>query len=278
MVCCTFWFAVMTATVRHLSQEMHPFVIVFWRNAVALACMLPWLWKNGLRTISTMQRKWYVLRGANGVLAMIVWFYALSLIPIATAISLSFTTPLFTTLIAVSVLKESVGIRRWVALFVGFLGTIVILRPGLTGFNTAYLWVIAASVLWSISNLIIKRLTATESPQLIVFYMTLFMTPFALPLAVFYWQWPSLSQWVWIILIGIASNLAQLCLSSAYTNTDMSVLQPFDFFRLIFAAIIGYFAFYEIPDVLTFLGAFIILCSTVYITYREAKLKTRARA
>lgn len=275
MILCTFWFASMTALVRHLSLEMHPFLIVFWRNATAFLCMLPWFFRHGRVKVSAHKMKWYLWRGGNGVLAMIVWFYAISLIPLATAISLSFTTPLFTTIVAVTCLGERVGIRRWAAITIGFLGALVVLRPGLEGFNPAYFWVILASCLWAVSNLIIKRLTNTESPQSIVFYMTVFMTPFSFPFAIYYWKWPSLEEWGWIILIGITSNLAQLFLSKAYSKAEVSLLQPFDFFRLIFATGIGYIAFQEVPDMVTVVGALIILSSTVYITFREAQLKNK---
>lgn len=273
MISGAFWFTVMTAIVRHLSVSMHPFQVVLFRNGFALLFMVPWLLRVGVYTLNTKRIWLYLWRGFNGFAAMLVWFYALALIPLPTAISLSFTAPLFTVLAAIIFLKEQVGFHRWLALIIGFCGTIVILRPGAEGFQSVSLLVLIASSLWAVSNIIIKRLTKTESPQTIVFYMTLVMTPISIPFAMMHWQPLTWTQYAWLLLLGAVSNMAQISISHAYGKADMSILQPFDFFRLIFASVIAYFAFHEVVDQWTLVGAVIIMSSTIYITHREAQLK-----
>ncbi len=277
MISGTFWFTAMTAIVRHLSVEMHSFQVVFFRNFIALLLLLPWAFRAGRGTLNTTRIGLYLLRGVNGFVAMLFWFSALAAIELPIAIALSFTAPLFTVLAAVVFLKEKVGPHRVAALVIGFLGTLIILRPGGAGFSYAFLLALAASSLWAISNIIIKRLTATETPNTIVFYMTLVMTPLSLPFALYHWQPISLVQWGWLLLLGIVSNLAQMSISHAYGKGDMSMLQPFDFFRLIFATLIAYVAFGEVIDRWTLLGAVVIMASTVYITHREARIKKRKR-
>lgn len=278
MICGAFWFTTMTAIVRHISADIHPFQVVFFRNAFALLLLLPWALRIGLKSLNTTRMGLYVWRGCNGFVAMLLWFSALSILPLPTAISLSFTAPLFTVLAAMFFLKEKVGWHRLTALVIGFLGTLVILRPGGEGFHYAFLLALIASALWAISNIIIKRLTTTESPNSIVFYMVLIMTPISLPFALYHWESLSLVQYGWLLLLAFVSNKAQMSISHAYGKADMSILQPFDFFRLVFASFIAYFAFGEIIDRWTLIGAVVIMTSTVYITHREARIKRRQKA
>jgi drug/metabolite transporter (DMT)-like permease len=273
MISGTLWFSIMTAIVRYLSDEMDVMEIAFFRNAFALFFMVPWLLQAGVGSIGTSKLWLYGWRGLNGMVAMVLWFTALQKLPLPEAVSLSFTTPLFTTLAAMIFLHEKVGIHRWAALLAGFAGTVFILRPGMENFNQASLLVLAATVLWSVSNILIKQLTRTESPHTIVFYMTLMMTPVSLPMALLHWKTPDLRQILWLVALAAVANLAQISISKAYSKADMSVVQPFDFMRLIFVSLIAYFAFNEVLDLQTLLGALIIVGSTVYISHRETLAK-----
>ena len=274
MISGAFWFSVMTAMVRYLSHQMNVFEIVFFRNFFALAFMISWLVRSEAGSISTTRFKLYGLRSMNGMIAMMLWFSALTLVPLPQAVALSFSTPLFTTLAAMIFLHEKVGRHRWMALMIGFAGTLIILRPG-GHFEMSYLLVLGASVSWSISNILIKQLTRTESPHAIVFYMTLFMTPISLPPALLHWTTPSMKLLLWLVVLAAIANLAQICISKAYSKADMSVVQPFDFTRLIFASVIAYLMFDEVIDLWTMVGAIIILASTIYITHREALAKRK---
>ncbi len=263
----------MVTIVRHISAELSTAQIVFLRNAIALLLLLPWVLHRGVASIRTTKLKMYTLRALNSMLSMFSMFYGLSMIPLTDATALSFTTPIFTTLVAMLVLKESVGKHRWIAIFIGFAGVLIILRPGMQALNAGYAASLAAAFLVANSLIIIKQLSKTESPLDVVFYMTLLMTPLSLPFAIPSWQWPSLETWGWFVILGILANTAQITLSKACSLTAMTTLMPFDFSRLIFIALIAYIGFGETMDVWTFIGAGVIVGSAIYITHREAKLK-----
>lgn len=263
----------MVSIIRHVSTELHTTEIVFLRNALALLLLLPWVLHRGVATIKTTKLKMYILRAINSQMSMFAMFYGLSAIPLTDATALSFTTPIFTTLVAMLILKENVGKHRWAAILIGFAGVLIILRPGVQSLNAGYAASLIAAFLVANSLIIIKQLSKTESPLDVVFYMTLLMTPLSLPFAIPYWQWPSVETWGWFIVIGILANTAQITLSKACSLATMTTLMPFDFSRLIFIAVIAYIGFGETMDMWTFIGAGVIVSSALYITHREAKLK-----
>jgi drug/metabolite transporter (DMT)-like permease len=273
MLAACFGAAVMIVMVRHISENMHPFLIVLFRNGFALLLFLPWLGFGGWQKVKTQKVRLYALRGVLGVTAMFGWFYAVSVMPLADATALSFTSPLFTTLIAVVVLKETIGVHRVVALALGFMGTLVVLRPGTEAFQPVALIMLGAAVFWSCSAILIKTLTKTEHPDAVVFYMTLFMTPLSLPLALTVWEPLSMEQYAWLLALGLVSNIFQVCLARAMAKTELTVILPFDFTRLVFVSILAYLVFSELPDVWTYTGAAIILSSSVYAAYREKHTK-----
>jgi drug/metabolite transporter (DMT)-like permease len=263
-------FAAMTGIIRHVSAEMHPFQIAFFRNFFALLVMLPWAVGAGLAGISTRRLSVHVWRAVIGLAAMLCWFSALSLLPLAQAVALNFTTPLFATAGAALFLGEVVRVRRWTATAVGFLGVLVIVRPGAEEVSLAALLPVAAAFAMAISVLVVKSLSRTEQPAAIVFYMTLLMTPLSLVPALTVWQMPSWSALGWMGLVGLTANGAHLLLTRAYRIADASAVLPFDYARLPFTAAIGYVAFAEVPDLWTWVGAAVIAAATFYIAHREA--------
>lgn len=265
-------FACMTTIVRHLADGgIHPFVMILFRNVLGLTILTPWIIKHKQAIVNTTKIKLHIWRGVNGFVGMVLFFYGLSLLPVTEAIALSYTVPLFTTIAAIVWLKEIVDRPRWIALIIGFVGVLVILRPGFDTFNSAAFYVIGATCSWSISNIIIKKLTRTEHPTVVVFYMTSIMIPLSLVLAIPVFDMPSTEQLIWLLALGCTSVLAQYSITHAYGFSDVSFLQPFDFSRLIFVSIIAFFAFQEIIDIVTLIGAIVIFASSVYITKYERK-------
>lgn len=276
-----FFFVIMTVLARYLSHEMvdhlHAFVIVFFRSIFSFLMLIPFMVKHKIENIFT-KPKWhlYIARSCNGLVVMLLWFYILSIIELPIATAMSFTTPIFTVLLAILIFDEKVGVRRWCAMIIGFIGVVIILRPGTDMFEPKTLMVLICAAGWAISNIIIKSLTKTESPQQIVFYMSLFIAPMSLPFALFFWEWPNLEQIFWLLMMSLAANFAQTCLSISYSKAEMKIVQPFDFSRLIFASVFAYYIFDEKLDIWTFLGALIIILSTIYITYRENRHKKQS--
>lgn len=269
VVSCAF-FAVLNVLVRHLSFDMHPFEIAFFRNGFGLIFVLPWLVRRGLPGVGTQRMGMHVVRALVSLAAMLCWFTAVSLMPIAEVTALSFTAPLFATVGAALFLGEVVRLRRWAATVIGFAGAVVIIRPGFETIDYPTGLALASAGFMSISVLLVKSLCRTERPAVIVFYMTSLMTPMSLVPALFVWDWPQPLTWVWLAAMGLGATLAHLALNRAFGLADISAVLPFDFFRLVFVAILGLAFFDERPDMWMWIGAAVIFCATLYIAHREA--------
>ncbi len=263
-------FSLMIILIREASETLHPFVVAFWRNAFGLVFMLPWLARVGLGGLKTRRLGLYTLRGMAGIVAMLTWFYALSVMPIAEAVSLSFTVPLFATIAAAVVLREVVRARRWTATAVGFVGVLVILRPGVEAISPAALLVLVSSLSIAVSVVMIKMLSQTENSNAIVVYMVLFLTPLSLVPALFVWGWPAPATWLLLIGIGLAGTLGHIGFTNAMRVADASAVLPLDYLRLPLVAVAGYALYGETMDLATWAGAAIIIAATLYIARREA--------
>ena len=271
-------FAAMMAIVRHVSSEIPPLEAVFFRNLLGTVFILPLVFYAGWDQLHTGRPAMHLLRAVLGLISMLLLFTALSLLPLADVTALSFTAPLFATIGAALLLQEHVGARRWTATLVGFCGALVILRPGMGAFSGASLVALASAVAMAAAQLSVKSLSRTEHPNAIVLIMGLLMTPMSLLPVVFVWTWPSWSTFSWLLLMGLAATIGQVCLVRAMQAADASAVMPFDFSRLIFASALGWLAFGEHPDKWTWIGAAIICVATVYIARREARLARPRRA
>ncbi|MBM3521379.1 MAG: DMT family transporter [Alphaproteobacteria bacterium] len=270
-------FACMGATARHLTQVLPPQEVIFFRNALSLIWMVPWIARVGFTALRTAHFGMYAGRSLLAFLSMLCWFTALANLPLAEAVALGFTQPLFSTVLAVVILGEVVRVRRWTATIVGFLGAMVILRPGLEAFNIAHLLVLGASLTGAITTVVVKQLTRTEDPNTIVTYMTLLTTPFALLIALPVWEWPVAATWFWLVALGFFATCGHQASTRAFKYLDASLVMSLDFIRLPLSATIAWIAFTEVPDMWTWIGGGIIGTATIYIARREAQL-ARERA
>jgi drug/metabolite transporter (DMT)-like permease len=268
-------FSLMNVLIRWTASELHSFQIVFFRNVFGLVFMLPWLIKHGYKSFKTDRLPLFVIRSILGLASMMCYFWAITVLPLAKAVALSFTVPLFVTIGASLILKEEVHLRRWIAVFVGFVGTLVILRPSIDGDLFASLVVVASSVTMAASVLIIKSLSRTESTNVIVMYMVLLMTPLSFPAAVTVWQWPSMDLWILLMLMGFLGSFAHLMFTHSLKISDVSIVMPFDFARLPFIIILAWLIFDQSVDRWTVIGAGIVFSSGVYIARREAMLNKK---
>jgi len=275
MLAAALGFSFMNVLIRWTSVELHPFQIAFFRNLFGLVFMLPWLIKFGLKSFKTKRLKLFVIRSILGLVSMLSYFWALTVLPLAKAVSLSFTVPLFVTIGAALILKEAVHMRRWLAVIVGFIGTLIILRPSFDGDTFASLVVVGSSMTMAASVLIIKSLSKTENTNVIVMYMVLLMTPLSLPVAISVWQWPSMEMWLLVIVMGFMGSLAHLLFTHSLKISDVSIVMPFDFARLPFIIVLAWFIFDQSVDHWTIIGACIVFTSGVYIARREAVLNKK---
>jgi drug/metabolite transporter (DMT)-like permease len=267
-----FFASILVALVRHLSAEFHIFFIVMLRNFFGLLFFLPQIAKNYGNVLKTDKLRFHILRNVNGLISMLLWFHAVSILPLSEAVSISFIVPILTTVAAVFFLKEKVEARGWIGIFIGFVGILIILRPGFKEFNPAYFYSFASVFVWVISNILIKLMTKTEKPQTIVAYMSIVMLICSIPFALPHLQPLNFENFLYFAALGLASNLVHIFVSSAYAKTNLSSVQPFDFTRLIFTAIISYFAFGEVIDFWVIVGSLVILCGVIAVLPRRKQL------
>jgi len=269
-------FVAMSAAIRDLSSEISPFEIAFFRNIFGLVLLLPVMWRIGFHFPEKPALKAYCIRGLVGVSAMWAWYSALSFTPLAEAITLNFTVALWMIPVAILLLGEKVGLRRWVATIVGFCGVLIVMQPGAQSIGLGSLLAIFSALLFAISMALVRILTRSEQPIAIVFYMNLLMTPISLGPAIYFWTMPDLNQLAWLLFIGVIATFAHFSMARALSLVEASSLIPLDFTRLPFAAAIGYFAFGEVPNIWIWPGAALIAVSAIYIARREAKLQRQA--
>jgi drug/metabolite transporter (DMT)-like permease len=251
---------------------MHPAQTVFLRLLFALILILPFAFRARLTFGKTQQLKTHMLRSAVGICAMWVWFMSISIVPITDQTALSFLAPIFTTLGAILFLKEIVRIRRWLAIIIGLFGAIVIVRPGFAELSVGHLYAVGSAMMMGMSMLLIKHLTAKDSPLMIVFFSHIFMTPLAFVPAMLVWS--HFPPELYLYLMGFApfAFFGHFALAKAYSLADASFVAALDYARLPFAALIGWLMFAEFSDIWTWIGASIIFASAFYIVRREVQL------
>jgi drug/metabolite transporter (DMT)-like permease len=261
-----------------MNAGLHPFEVVFLRNLLATLMLSPLLLWRGASLLRSSQLSLYGLRVLVSLLSMQAWFYALALIPIGEVTAISFLAPVFGTLGAILLLGEKVRLRRWTAIMVGFLGAMIILRPGMAPLGIGQLCAIFNAMSIGLVAVMIKQLTAVDDPDKIVFLTNLMLTPLSLAPALLVWTWPTLDALLPVLGLGLTAVLGHVALVRGYAATDASLAMTFEFSRLPFSVAIAYFAFGETIDRWTWVGAAIIFASAVYITRREARLAAARRA
>ena len=265
--------AIMVNMVRHVSADLNVAVIIFFRNIFAFLIFVPLIYIKGVDFFKTSKIKLHCFRSLSGVIAMLAFFYGISKMNLSLVTAISFTAPLFMAVFAYLFLGDKFGKSRLLALLFGFLGTLVVIRPGFETFDPISLIVVFSAVFWAISGILIKKLSEADHPFSITLYMTIFMTAFTAPLMFFVWQEPSMDNLLWIFGIALTSNLLQFSLAKSLSLVDISVILPLDYTRLVFTAIIAYFVYEEVIDLPTAIGSLIIFFSGAFTVYREGKNK-----
>ena len=277
MIIATVLFSIMHASIKFMSTSMHPFEIAFFRNLFGLLVIAPWFIKYGFNPLKTKKIKLHVARSLFNVIAMMSFFYSLSIAPLADVASLAFTAPLFASILAVIFLKEIVGIKRGIAIAFGFIGALIVVDPIYSSINNGHLLVLLSASVWSVSLIIIKILGRTESSVTITSYMVIIMIPLSAIAAYFFWETPTLKDLFFLMVIGVSGTSAQMLLAQALRQGDTSIIMPFDFLKLIWAVAIGYLLFFEVPSINIWIGSMIIFLSTLYIAYRERVLSKNSK-
>ena len=266
--------------VKWLGQTLHPFEISFFRALVALLVILPIFARSGgLRAgIKTEIPLLQLFRGVVGSVAMFLGFYAIVALPLAEAQAISFSRNLFLVPLAAFILSEVVGIRRAVAAAIGFLGVVIMLRPGLGENSLGLVLSIGAlaalghAFMVALATVLVNIASRYDGPMTLMFYTnTVSITLIAIP-TYFVWQMPSMVELFMLIAMGLLATLSHNCFIRAFALGEASAIAPVDYSRLVFAAIAGWLVFGSVPDFYTIIGAAIIVGSSFYIVRREAQI------
>ena len=263
--------SLMFTLVRHVSATLHPLEIAFLRAVFGLILLTPVLLGAGVRHLKTRKAGLLALRGTLSTITVLLLVFAYSLAPLAKVTAIGFTTPLFATVLAISLLGERLRGRRVAALAVGFAGTLVILRPG---FDTVDIGTIAAlgmALFYAGEMIVAKVLMRTESSLTVTLYSSMFMVPATLIPALYVWRTPSLLEVGWLFAIAASAVIGHIALVKAFKEAEVSAVLPFDFTKLVWTIVFGYVIFSETPGVWIWVGGIMISAATTYMAYRESR-------
>ena len=264
---------VASATIlRSLGDTYSPFELTFIRSLIATAIILPIFLNQGTKTTIIAPRFGMHLAVAGfSYMGILFWFKAASIMPVADFFALQFTTPLFTIAMAMFFLRERADLASWIATIVGFAGVLIVLRPGMLEISIGAIAALLSSVGYASVNTVIKSLSRTTSPTIIVFYGNLLLAPISMPMALVDWQTPRLEDWPAILAVSILSTVGYLSITKGITLAPARVVQPVNFMRMPLAAVAGWIFFTEFPDISTWVGAIIIFLATTYAVQRGAR-------
>ena len=261
------------------SHHLNPYVMAFMRYFFGTLILLPVVMKLGVhRAMRTHRLPLHLFRGAIHAGGMFLWFIGLPLTTLASITALGFTGPIFVTIGAALFLGEDVRLRRWIAVAVGFAGAMIIIRPGVGDLGLGAVVILISTPIFSASNLVSKALARTESAATIVIWQHLTIVLFAAPVALWFWQTPSWIDVLWFIAAGLCGTSGHICQQNGYQLADITLLQPIGFLSLLWNTLLGYFLFFQQPDVWTFVGAAVIFASALYISHREAVRRAKIKS
>ena len=272
MIISGLFFVIMHSAVKYLSKEVHIFEIAFFRCALVVFVLAPLIFQQGKSIFITKQPKIQFLRISTNSVAMLCFFYGITSTPLAQLTTLGFTVPIFATILAVIFMGEKIRIRRTSALIIGFIGTIIVMRPDIS-IELGAMLIIFSSFLWSVCLIFIKKLTQTDSAVTISLYFGIGMIPATFAMAFPVLEMIDMRQFMILVFIAITGTLAQTIMNSALKKGELALLLPFDFLRLIWSVLIGYALFAEEPHITLWIGGVLIIGSTSYIAWRESSLK-----
>jgi drug/metabolite transporter (DMT)-like permease len=264
----------MAACVKQLGESIPVAQIIFFRGLISMFVLAIVAWRGeGLHLLTTRNWRAHAARSLAGALAMFCWFAALTMIPLAQMTAISFTIPLFLTVLAMVFLKERIHAYRWTALGIGFAGVIIIVAPDLTAGNGNMLGVgvsLLAAVLAAFALLFLRRMSGHEHALTITFYFFVTSTSLALLTLLFSgWPAPTRTQWMLILMTGLFGVFGQLFMSYTYRYAEASLVAPLDYVSMLIAIVVGYYFFSEIPNLSTWIGAPLVIASGGIILWRE---------
>ena len=265
----SFFAVLMEALIKAAQYDSNVYTIGFFRFFFGFLIILPYLVTKKFNTYKTKNLKFYIIRGAFNIPVMILGFGAFVYVPLEQFKAMHFLSPIIVVLLSFIIFREQIYRFRIFALIIGFLGMLIIVRPGYVDFNIGTIMILVSLTFWSFIIILSKFVSKDDSPITMVTYQYTLMTIFAFPLAIYFWQMPSLISILLVFIAAASGTILHLCLGLAYKYADLSVTQPIWFTGLIFGSGFGYFVFNEIPDFWTWIGGIVVFSSVLVITYFE---------
>ena len=265
----SFFAVFMEALIKAAQYDSNVYTIGFLRFFFGFLIILPYVVTKKFNTYKTKNLKFYIVRGAFNIPVMILGFGALVYVPLEQFKAMHFLSPIIVVLLSFIIFREQIYRFRIFALIIGFLGTLIIVRPGYVDFNIGTIMILVSLIFWSFIIILSKFVSKDDSPITMVTYQYTLMTVFAFPLAIYFWQMPSLKSLLLVFIAAASGTILHLCLGLAYKYADLSVTQPIWFTGLLFGSGIGYLVFNEIPDFWTWIGGIVVFTSVLVITYFE---------
>lgn len=259
---------------REASMEIGTFEILFLRSLIGLFIVCGLLCWSGWGQLRTPVLRLHVVRNLFHFGGQFGWFYGIAFISLAEVFAIEFTVPIWTAILAVYLLGEPLTKTRVLAVALGFIGMLIILRPGASVFDPVSLVVLAGAIGYAVSHTLTRRLALRDTPLTILFYMTIIQLPLALFPAIGDWVWPSQTVWSWLVILGITSLSAHYCMARALALVDATVVVSMDFLRLPLIAIVGFVFYAEPLNWFVMLGAFVMLLGN-YLNIEAEKRKSR---
>lgn len=278
MVCiliATLLFSSANAIVRGLSGQVPPVEIAFFRSVFGVLLQLPFVAWFGMASVKTARPRLHVARGSLHAVSMLLWFVALSMVPLAETAALEFAAPILTTVIAIVFLGEAVRVRRLVALAVGIAGVFIVVRPGFEAVSWGQVLILISVALWAGCQLIIRELGRTDSAFVQGFYTAVVFVPITGAAAAFVWVWPSPADLAVTLALAGVSTTGLWFYGEAFRRAEMTAILPLESTKLVWAVMLGLVFFAEEPEVLTIIGGMVIFAAAAYITIREAQMARR---
>ena len=273
-----FIFTATSAMIRLLSTQIESVQTAFFRAVISVILLLPLIAAGRVKPWHSKRIAGHFWRTLMGTTSMVLGFYAVSMLPLADATAIAFSQPLFSVVVAALIAGEKVRWRRWSATIVGFVGVLVMVQPGEGSLQLGALVALANAATVALSILLVKRLSDSETPLMILTQFAIFSTLLLAPPAIWVWRWPDL--WGWVLAVGIAlsATIGQYFWVQAFKAGEMSAVAPFEYLRLPFAVFVGWLIWGEMPVIWTYVGAAIVIASALYIAHREAQLARERQA
>lgn len=264
-------FLAMSVAGRATTAELNVFQVLELRSVIGFFILLPLVMiSGGFAAMRTKRPLANIVRNVVHFIGQAAWLYALTLIPLAVLISIEFTTPIWTAILAVGFLGERLSRPKVAAIMLGLIGVMIIVRPGAGSVDPGHVVVLGAAVCFGISVVLVKSLTRTDSVVRIIFWMLLIQSVLGLVPALYEWRNPPLELWPWILLIAFTGMSSHFCMARALAYADATVISPMDFLRVPLSALIGWLLYHEQIDAFTAGGALLILMSNLLNLQRKA--------